>query len=462
MSIPSIDTKLRVLILDNKNNITQKIANVLGDGFELTRVNNFKEAGRMLSFNPLPWYSLIIFESSQLDAIDESNLEQKIERLRKEDEIVPHMVYGKNISCKSIVAACRGSHSTYSDLRKATNLYYVKDQDGLQEVTKLIFMPPLILPHLTLVKAGGSSFDYDSQIRKGNLEYFCMILSKLFEEDFTNDLENKRSIMVTAGAGQFGDISKNFYAAFGNKYPLVDKHFPLHIIINTHMNLVNLLSLFKEDSAFLVELGCFYDITKENSAEKIPLIAAAPHYIMARDGIPLKDSDTQTIALAEFYGAKRIILFKRTDGIYKFDLLRGFVLDKKTGKCVDYNAWRKVQEGNQRYGVLTVDELLEQISREGSKIEDGKADGSWGHLIEDSALKYFRDKCKIVEEILIVHIANEEIFTPIGKGYGKHIVTGQQIEMPDHISEDYNINLLEKNLRNAFEGISYSKIVRER
>ena len=82
----------------------------------------------------------------------------------------------------------------------------------------------------------------------------------------------------------------------------------------------------------------FYDINQENSAKNLILMAIVPHHILARDRIPLQDSDTHPIALAEFFGAERVVLVKRTDGIYDFDPYRGFPLGLNVKQVnSDYN-----------------------------------------------------------------------------------------------------------------------------
>jgi len=179
--------------------------------------------------------------------------------------------------------------------------------------------------------------------------------------------------------------------------------------------------------------------------------------MLVRDGIPLQDSDTHTIALAEFCQAGRVVLVKRTDGIYDYDPYRGFVLDTKTYRCADWDSWAEAQENNRRHGAVTIDEMLgDGISRIGTGV-DGMPDGSLGHLMEDSALRYMRDKCQHVKEIVVVHIAPKEMHYQIGENRYRHVVTGEEVEIDPAVGWR---GVLEKNIRDAFEGKANSKIVR--
>ena len=177
---------------------------------------------------------------------------------------------------------------------------------------------------------------------------------------------------------------------------------------------------------------------------------------MVKDQIPLQDSDTHTIALAEFYGAERIVLIKRTDGIYDFDPYRGFVLDQLTHRCADIEKWKEAQRGNKRHTVVTIEDLLnDKLSREGTGI-DGKRDGSAGHLMEDSALRYMLERCRYVKEIVVAHIAPEELHYPIGGEKYRHVITGETVTVDAGIGWK---GILNRNIRNAFSGIAYSKTV---
>jgi uridylate kinase len=395
----------------------------------------------------LPWYSLIIFDSSQLSGI--RNLELKITDIREQDNFVPFMVYGRGIT-RVISEVVRGG---YDDFEGNSNLYAAKDQRGLQEELGLIFSPPIVLPNLTVVKLGGSSFDYDIDCKNRNIEEVCKILTRMLQE--------KNRIILTAGAGPYGDISKDFIAQHGQRISL-DKHFSQIMVRNLQTNLKLLEKLFDEDYAFLVDLGFFYNITEESTAKRIPLISTAPHYVMAREGIPLQDSDTHTVALAEFYGAERIVLIKRTDGIYDFDPYRGrpfgvdLSQDTPGNQRLLYN-WIEAQKDNKRHSKVTARGMLEgNISRIGTNMKGG-FDGSTGHLMEDSALRYMMDRCSRVKEIAIVHIAPEEMHYRIGGDQYRHVVTGDTVNIDPMIGW---AGVLEQNIRAAFAGKAQSKIVR--
>jgi len=179
---------------------------------------------------------------------------------------------------------------------------------------------------------------------------------------------------------------------------------------------------------------------------------------MVRKGIPLQDSDTHTLAIAEYCKVPRVVLVKRTDGIYNFDPYRGFVMDPRTFRCADYGSWRSTQQGNKRYEAVDLDEMIDgsTFSREGTSPE-GMADGSTGHLMEDSALRYMRDECHYVKEIVVVHIAPEEMHERIGRNKYRHIVTGEEVMIDPAVGW---AGVTEQRLRSALEGQAFSRIIK--
>ena len=204
-----------------------------------------------------------------------------------------------------------------------------------------------------------------------------------------------------------------------------------------------------------IESEDFYFVNQDFTRKMI-LMTIAPHYILAMHRIPLADSDTHTIAIAELYGAERVILVKRTDGIYDYDPYRGFTLDPITGECADIERWREAQQNNRRHGVVTIDQLLStKISREGTGV-NGLADGSTGHLMEDSALRYFQE-CEHVKEVVVVHVAPEEMYFCVKGNEYEHIVTGERLKINQEVGWR---DVLADNLRKAFQGVANSKIIR--
>lgn len=445
---------MRGIILDSNGAVPEQISNVLGRNYEIRRVDNLKGVIKDISSKPLPYYSLVIFNVSDLKKIRESTLEQKVSEIREGDPFVPHLLYGPDMSHALISSVARGGYSSVTGI---TNFYVANNPEDLSKTIDLVFMRPLYLPNTTIIKISGSSFDFDRQTPHYNLDYLCKILVALMKEGLgsSGTTDRKRRIILTTGACPFGDVSKDFFKKYENCGSFY-RPFSIQMLRNSYSNLNMLMPHLGEETAFLVPMGFFYYITTESSIGRIPLINMAPHYIMARDGIPLQDSDTHTIALAEFYGTERVVLIKRTDGIYDFDPYRGFILDPIKVGCSDLYGWIENQNGNRRHDVVTVDQMLKGgISREGTGV-DGRADGSVGHLMEDSALEYFR-KCQHVKEIVLVHIAPEEMHYQIGDNRYKHVVTGEEVVIDPQMGWR---GILEKNIRDAFRGIAKSKIVK--
>ncbi len=426
-------------------------------GVEYTFVDDIKVVPKLVKGSTPPYYSLIVYETEQAKKDGGAGI---IADVRKVDFFLPQMVVGRGVT------AILAGHCA-----RAGALYFAESSSELAEQVSKIFQRPSRLPKLKVIKIGGSAFDFDRQ-NKGsyNLQTICQTLSKLHREYDKSGYEKiANRIIVTAGAGQFGDIIKDQRSKYLFN-PGVVAQYPMAMAEALEANLKSIKPYFGS-KASLLTTGAFYYISTSSTSKRIPLIGTAPHYIMVRNKIPLQDSDTHTVALAEFYGAERIILIKRTDGVYNFDPYRGFVPNPADGTCADITRWAMAQEYNKRYSVVSVDELLSgNISRDGTGI-DGNADDSTGHLMEESALIYMRDKCEYVKEILIVHIAPEEMFCQERKNAKNpyiHLYANEKLHIvteEDGVAGDYKTSWqsrLEKSIENALKGIARSKIVKER
>jgi len=412
---------------------------------EFTLVRDIKHIKKIMSDKPSPYYSFIAYEIEQLKKEGSPGI---VAYVRKKDFFLPQIAVGSGLN-GDLAGHCS----------RAGILYFAESSEDILQEIRVIFREPHTLSNLTLIKIGGSGFDFDRQNKQElNLEHICQILSGIHQERGTTRKTRKvNRIIVTAGAGQYGEIVKDQMAKYGH-IEEVKNRYPQTMAEALQANLKFIQPYFG-GRATLLTTGAFYHIDKNSTSRSIPLIGTAPHYIMVKDQISLGDSDTHTIALAEFYGASRVILIKRTDGIYNFDPYRGFIFDGARNDCADLSKWLKTQQDNNnaRRSIVTINDLLdEKISREGTGI-DGRADGSTGHIIEDSALRYMSG-CSHVKEVLVVHISPGELFYPIGNSRYKHVITGDEVYI-DPLRGWKSI--LEKNLLNAFNGIANSKIVRE-
>jgi len=472
MARPNPDAKLRILVCDPGNKILPDLPIILHSrfgkgeppsilrtrvmhgferfemsGVEYIIVNDVDDVVKEVKQRLAPYYSLVIYESGYYESEHKKGegVIGKIADISKHDFFMPQMIIGASLKM-GLAAQCA----------RAGVLYFAEDYKEVRAQLNNIFQKPRKIPNLTVVKIGGSAFDFDRQVKsKLNLEHVCETLVKIHQDrEGSRKKRRVNRIILTVGAGQYGDIPKDWLQKYGHNEK-VRVQYPKSMAQALQANLENLKPLVG-DLAALLKTGAFYYLTKNSASRRIPLIGTAPHYIMAKDGIPLQDSDTHTIALAEFCGTERVVLIKRTDGIYDFDPYRGFRLEPSTGRCASYGDWKFAQEGNNRYEVVSIDEMLsgETFSREGTGI-DGKADGSTGHLMEDSALEYMK-RCQRVREIVVVHIAPEEMYYERDGRY-RHVVTGETLPL----DTDWNL-FLEQRIRDAFQGKAYSKIVKEK
>jgi len=389
-------------------------------------------------------YSIVIYPSDSLKAADAAC----VSRAHKRDPYMPQLIYGPDLPTQFVI-----------NLAKGGVLHSAKDQEELSRKLKTIFRKPQPIDDLTVFKLGGSGMDFDDDNKFGkNIQYVCDILRDI--HGFPGEIIHP--MVGCVGTGRRGDLIKGKLIKYPDN-PLFSENYPWDMAYALELNLEDLRRHFK-GYAKAVKSGMFFPIDSRSASGAIQLIAMAPHYTSVSDGIPLQDSDTHMIAIARFWGSEnpnkrvRIVLIKRTDGIYDFDPYRGFVPDKRNGYCSDYETWSEAQARNGLHSTVTFNDLLSgKLSREGTGV-DGRADGTTGHLIEDSALRYILERCPNINEIQVVPIAPEEMYRPIGGGQFKHII------LPEVLNYDPRLHVresLEQNLRNAIvHGIARSKIVR--
>lgn len=455
MTAASSALEARVLVCDPKNEIFSQLSLLLyerfpqrsGDAVEITRVDQKNNIPITVKSHEAPYYSLVVYAAS---VANEQGIARVAETVSSYDRFLPQMVFGKDLDLDQV-----------GECTRAGIAYFARsDAVGREELGKM-FRQPEEIPGLTIVKVGGSAFDYNRHVDNGSVRRVCEILARMHAEPLVAKQKLKKRMIITAGAGQFGDVVKEtLWARFAGESIRAKQQYPLSMVQAMEANLGLLDSYFPSERALLLDTSQFFHINRHETSRSIPLIATAPHYVMARDGIPLQDSDTHTIALAEFYGAKRVVLIKRTDGIYDFDPYRGFKLNVQTRTCDDMDAWRSAQrERNHLHTHLSAARLLSGsgITREGTSIE-GKPDGTRGHLMEDSALRYMVERCRHVQEIVVVHVAPQELYYHKHGNLYKHVVTGERLQVTPESGGWERI--LESSLRDAFEGKARSKIVR--
>ncbi|MBN2368214.1 hypothetical protein JXC34_04280 [Candidatus Woesearchaeota archaeon] len=402
-----------------------------------------------------PHYSLVAYDASTIK--ENRDAASYIAKVRMRDYFLPQIIIGKGIS-RQRDKQCTRAGALYSAFSKR-ELYIEMNN---------LFAKPRILSNATVVKNGGSADDFDNFVKyKKNISYLCETLTKILYEQKRKINRNRLRTIMTSGAGQRGNRAKNRMQKYIDN-PRIQEQVPKRIGNALIENLEETQPFFynKRTGKYMAKVlnsGAFYHINDQSAAKKILLMPTAPHYKAVRDGIPLQDSDTHTIALAEHFGAEKVVLIKRTDGIYDFDPYRGFPLEltlpesKLVNKLV-MKRWQLHQRHNKRHEVVSVDDLLSgKFSREGTGAY-GRADGSTGHLMEDSALRYFKNNCKHVKEILVVHIAPEEMYYQVWGNRYKHIITKEETTLDRKGWKGF----LEKSIRDAvIRGKANSKIVRE-
>lgn len=442
MATPNPNAKLRVLVCDNgiadeharyaarDHYAANAIDRVMGRKVEITRVDDLNHAQHLVFSNPRTHYALVVYAGHH---INHQAGGMAIQRIENYNPYLPQIIFG-HIDRRSLSKG----------MRRGVRYYAPEIRDLEYELGRIFKEPDEPIKNLTVVKKGGSGFDYDRFNRGiGYLQIAADTLLSIKREVPLKRDQPKKRVIMTVGAGQVGNVVKDFV---GN-HPAGKKDLGLAIARALELNLQKLSWLFPEGSFNLLRSEDFYFI-KNDYLQHLTLMGIAPHYVLSRDQIPLEDSDTQTIAIAEMYQAPRVILIKRTDGVYTFDPNIG-------NFTANVQRWLERQKDNKLHEIVHVDDLLSgSISREGTD-DFGNPDGSRGHLMEDSGLEYFAN-CRHVNEILVVHIAPEEMYVPLGNNRFFHAITGEELQLGPQGWK----GILEQRIRDAFNGIAFSKIVR--
>ncbi len=454
MTGPQENRKVPVLVVDPTNEIVAMVSQILSaeerkrwNLFDIERIDDPETVRERIKKGGMPGYAAVFYEEG---IIERSG--RLIDNITNRAPFLPQVVIRGN------------KQATQDAISRATSesgAFHAITKDALEKIVREQFLRPSLFQNGTVIKIGGSALDYQQELETGGiaLETYAGILASIHEEGKKGQ---RRRIICTVGAGPRGNIAKKERRDYPHNSYIQDR-FPMNMAealaknIELMYNLIRVDQTEGETNVRRVRPVNFHELNRGNANKQILLTETAAPYIMIRDEIPLQDSDTQTVALAEFYGIERVILLKRTDGIYKFDPYRGFQGRDRDGSVRGLYDWISIQQDNQRFSEVALHEMIDgtRFSRSGTGL-DGKDDGTMGHLMEDSALEYF-SKCRYVREIVIVHIAPDELYVPVpgSKEMLRHIVSGEEIAR----QTDWNKMRLER-LKNAFDGRAYSKIVR--
>jgi len=421
---------------------------------DIERVTNLEQMVNAFSAKKVPHFAMVAIAGHHITDSNPPVMEKggmKIHTISNKDPYVPIVVYGKEISRHGLGRVTRrGARyvpQTVNQLIYNAQRFFKDFKEPLPSRKRSVINNPVV------VKKGGSGLDYSEQNpHVYNLKIIGDCLKRIRKLDRGRRVPKFR-IISTTGAGPAGERLKDNLKRHPNEYAPMYARLAANALKN---NLLDLYVMMGKKDFFMVEPEDFYFINDRIAGRPI-LTALAPHYILARDGIPLEDSDTHTVAIAEAVRAKRIVLIKRTDGIYKFDPNYGHVFaDPKRKEGGLLQQWITAQKNNKRYDIAKVQDFLtKKISTEGTNLY-GQMDQSLGHLMEKSALEYFAN-CKHVKEILVVHIAPDEMFYKVHpkKEIYQHVIEGYTMKLGNEGWPGY----IFASLLNAFNGLAKSKIV---
>ncbi len=319
-----------------------------------------------------------------------------------------------------------------------------------------------------MFKIGGSADDFDEE-KEGEqlaetIDFFVQIQK-----------EGAYQVILTTGAGKRGDLIKKRLLKYGMSRREIREGYPYKINEALVSNMKDVRDIASKENAvyitpyqmsgreplYLPDFGegapkpwRMDNIQRLFNQDKVIIISSAPRHLgmghpevtlkkhIHYPNIPMEDSDSQTVLLAEMFGVKTLGLIKRTDDIYKLDPYYGFMISS-IGKA---NFWPQKQsrKKNRALSCVSYKDLLdpEKVSRKGAFDMQG------GHLFEDSGLKLF-GQSETLEKIAVAHISPYELYYR-----GIHVVQKKRKPLlPER-------EVREARIREIIQGTDYACIIK--
>lgn len=483
-----VDAKLLFVadqVDDTERNLVNKINKIIAERFsngtkgkiESTTVASHQEVSKLLDNyrGATPPYSAVIYIGNKI-----KHIQSKDKNFSSWKRLMPVVAVAPSTTRQKLAEHFLSSID-FSNVMSNTRARAVSSgKKDLEKIFGEIFYKPPHDPDITVVKLGGSAYDWiHTQDNQLVINTLISLAQGAYNLQFGSPDENsefgQHKLILTTGAGERGNIAKrdialaprekSFLKSYQNQmyHSLYNNANQLSDIFELMQNRERLRNASDKKVAELMPPLNFHQVTPEYFNSKIPIMTSVAPYIMWKDQIPITDSDTQTLALANTYGKDaKVIFVKRTDGVYNFDPYRGFPIGVKSENLkssqrttTTYERWTEAQKGNEFIPEIRAQDILEdRIQRSGTDMF-GFDDESSGHLIETSALKYFIENCPNVKEILVIHIDPKEMYNP---QTGNHVISGK----PDKNENLFRYKRSQNELYNAVsrKPIGLSRIVK--
>jgi len=206
MAAPNPNARLNVLVCDNGNPgrysspeyvAANAVDRVLRGRIDITRVDDFDSVIREIRTKNSPYYSLFVIAAHH---INDSKGGLKLKAIMDFNPYLPEVIYGKDITRRNLAKG----------MRRGVR-YYAENDEDLRKDTEAIFYAPSHIKGLVVVKFGGSSFDFDRQYKESsNLLNAAQAVVDVSKRIPTKKLDPRQRIIGTVGAGQLGEVIKDF------------------------------------------------------------------------------------------------------------------------------------------------------------------------------------------------------------------------------------------------------------
>lgn len=295
---------------------------------------------------------------------------------------------------------------------KLRRKYRLSSMDGLESFIDVGLKETKTLPEITrpvvVIKIGGSSLD--AEFDDWENKVVSMIVPCI------EKLLNKYCLICVPGGGPAWDPRKRWNV----KYNMPTQLFRELSKETLKCNAIELSEALGEKAVFISPEN-FDKVDDELLYKNIVVMSTCPEQIIKEFSFEPEYSDTQTLAIAEMYGAKLCIFLKRTSGIKRWDprlSLQG--IKRLLGQNISENARKQLRSihelliqnvPNEQFHYINATTMINGPPEIYTIGEDAQGN----HLIELPALRFFLEKTKKLEKIVVSHIKKPELIEDIIK-----------------------------------------------
>jgi len=252
-----------------------------------------------------------------------------------------------------------------------------------------------------VIKIGGSALDAEHEPPEPR--YLEAIKPVLY------DLLDDHQLVVTTGGGPAWDPRKNWRVKYGTPLPL----FQQLAVETLRANALEIREVLG-DRAVLMHPSDLVSAVEEPRLGEMVVTYSCPESWALERGCPPEYSDSQTLAIADEFGADLCVFLKRAKGMYEWDpslcvprvdTLLGWELAPGVADQLREIRARLADRKPRHIDRVTTSRLRAPESG----IYRVGADGHDDHLIETHAIGFFAENCAAVKQIAVCDVREPDV-----------------------------------------------------